>query len=291
MAGVAEVGLLTRMYQNNGSGFSEINIGLTGIKGSVTWGDYDNDGDLDLLLIGYDDNAQSHSLSKMYRNDGGNQFVDIGELVPPIGGAIAWGDYDNDNDLDILQGNEIYQNNGGSFSPIHPAVIGGFSAWGDYDNGGDLDILKTLEDAAGFYSKIYQNNGGSFAEIPAGLIGVSGASAWGDYDNDGDLDVLLTGTCPSQNSSIAKIYRNNTTTPNTAPPAPAGLAASVAGNAVTLNWNKATDNQTPQNGLTYNLRIGTTPGGSEIVTPMADANNDSWNDGYHRIPALGNTNH
>ena len=67
-------------------------------------------------------------------------------------------------------------------------------AWGDYDNDGDLDVLLTGP-SGGVASRVYRNNGGTFSDIGAGLPGVSISSvAWGDYDNDGDLDILLTGS-------------------------------------------------------------------------------------------------
>ena len=44
-----------------------------------------------------------------------------------------------------------------------------------------------------------------------------------------------------------------------------GLSATISGSEVTLNWNAATDGQTPAAGLTYNIRVGSYPGGSDIV--------------------------
>ena len=69
-------------------------------------------------------------------------------------------------------------------------------AWGDYDNDGDLDILLTGDSDTYPISKIYRNNGdNTFTEQTSiALTGVFCCSAkWGDYDNDGDLDILLTG--------------------------------------------------------------------------------------------------
>ncbi len=70
-------------------------------------------------------------------------------------------------------------------------------AWGDYDNDGDLDFLLTGFTVTERINRIYRNNGdGSFTDIEAGLPGVGCSSAaWGDYDNDGDLDILLAGLC------------------------------------------------------------------------------------------------
>ena len=284
---------IAKVYRNDGGSFEDIGASLSGvINGSVAWGDYDNDGDLDILLTG---NTGSSVVSKIYRNDGGS-FADVSAPLAGNGdGSCAWGDYDNDGDLDILLAgfphSKIYRNDGGNFEDIGASLIGvsySSAAWGDYDNDGDLDILLTGYD--GFssicVSIVYRNDNGSFVDISASLAAVERASiAWGDYDNDGDLDILLTGRTDSWNS-ISKIYRNNIGSANTVPSAATNLACLVTGSSVTLNWDKATDAQTAQDGLTYNLRVGTSAGGVQEVSPMADVSN-----GYRKVPKLGNTNH
>jgi hypothetical protein len=68
---------------------------------SAAWGDYDNDGDLDVLLAGTPDSVSG--ITRIYRNDGNDTFVSISAgLTGLFQGAVAWGDYDNDNDLDIV---------------------------------------------------------------------------------------------------------------------------------------------------------------------------------------------
>ena len=110
----------------------------------------------------------------------------------------------------------------------------------------------------------------------------------GDYDNDGDLDLLitgLTGTSPSYQYTT-RLYRNDLSgSPNAAPSAPSGLRAVIAmtgdGPLVTFRWSAASDDHTPAANLTYNLRIGTTPGGNQISASMAAGG------GYRKIPAKG----
>ncbi|HSH05818.1 MAG TPA: tandem-95 repeat protein [Anaerolineae bacterium] len=195
--------------------FTNIGAGLTGVSsGDIAWGDYDNDGDLDILLTG----VASNRISRIYRNDNGN-FSDIGAgLIGVNAGNVAWGDYDNDGDLDILltgynisnQVSKVYRNDDGSFIDIGAgltAVYFGAAVWGDYDNDGDLDILLTGVATSGWVSHIYRNDGGSFINIGAGLTAVDGAADWGDYDNDGDLDILLTGSDGS--NQISRLYRND----------------------------------------------------------------------------------
>ena len=217
--------------------FTEISTNLPGVYySSVAWGDYDNDGDLDILLTG---GNVSGLISEIYRNDGNGIFTDIdADLAGVYMGSVAWSDYDNDGDLDILLTggdgtgsaniSKIYRNDPGAngsrvFTDIQAGLTGVYIsnvAWGDYDNDGDLDILLTGTVVANTteISKIYRNDPGPngsrvFTDIQAGLAVVEcGSVAWGDYDNDGDLDILLTG---GSSGGISKIYRNNALSPNT----------------------------------------------------------------------------
>jgi predicted nucleotidyltransferase len=215
----------SRVYQFVGpSSFLDVVSGLTGVShSSVAWGDYDNDGDLDILLTGQD--SSSDPVSEVYRNDGGSPwtFTDIGAALTGVyDGSVAWGDYDNDGDLDILLTgkddaynavSKVYRNEGGgSFLDVSAALIGVYYssvAWGDYDNDGDLDILLTGSTGSTRVSRVYRNDGGAFSDIGAGLTGVdAGSVSWGDHDNDGDLDILLTGAAGST-TRVAKVYRND----------------------------------------------------------------------------------
>ncbi len=301
LTGYASGGPVAKVYENTGGAFSEVPAGLTGVYfSSVAWGDYDNDGDLDILLTGED--SGDNPVAKVYENTGGAFSEVPAGLTGVVASSVAWGDYDNDGDLDILLTGEafgynyvakVYENTDGAFTEVPAGLTGVYAssvAWGDYDNDGDLDILLTgLPPSGGNpVAKVYENTDGAFSEVPAtGLTGVYDSSvAWGDYDNDGDLDILLTAGYDSGGNPVAKVYENLTPIPNTPPTAPGNLAAVWSASGVTLSWDAATDAETPAAGLTYNLRVGTTPGGSEITAAMADDAS-----GYRRVPALGNANH
>lgn len=233
---------MTQLYRNDDGVFAPVATGLPAVRlSSVAWGDYDADGDLDLVIAG----SASSTISRVYRNDGGGAFVDIGAgLLGVSRCSLAWGDYDSDGDLDIL-------------------LSGGPTA-----------------------TRIYRNDGGdTFANIGAGLMNLLDSSvAWGDYDNDRDLDVLISGS-DGMSNRFTKLYLNLSSTANTVPAPPTNLTASRSGATATFAWDAAQDGETPAPGLSYNLRVGTTPGGSEISAPMADVAT-----GYRRIPALGNAN-
>ena len=67
-----------RIYKNNGNNsFTEqTGISLIGVYyGQVAWGDYDNDGDLDILLSGYD--SYDNTILNIYRNDRNDTFTNI----------------------------------------------------------------------------------------------------------------------------------------------------------------------------------------------------------------------
>ncbi|MCK4979365.1 MAG: VCBS repeat-containing protein, partial [Candidatus Delongbacteria bacterium] len=181
--------------------FEEVSCNFDDVKGSsVDWGDYDNDGDQDILLAGID--ASSNIISKVYRNDGNGIFTDIeAGLEGVYWGSVEWGDYDNDGDLDLIltgRNNEpnsvskIYRNDGNDiFTDIEAGLEGverSTSVWGDYDNDDDLDFfISGGSDVLSIsIARIYRNDGNDiFTDIEAVLGGVSSGSAdWGDYDND-----------------------------------------------------------------------------------------------------------
>jgi hypothetical protein len=299
LTGSTGSGNISKIYRNNGNGtFTEqTSISLTGVYyGSVAWGDYDNDGYLDILLTG---GASAGYISKIYRNNGNGTFAEQSgiSLTVVTQSSVAWGDYDNDGFLDILiagttnnsaEITKIYRNNGnGSFTEQTgislTGVWSGSASWGDYDNDGDLDILLTGNIDYSYIIKIYQNNGNNtFTEQKNILLTAlsSCSAAWGDYDNDGDLDILLTGWTGALGAS--KIYRNDISTHNTAPATPTGLTSNISTNAI-LRWNPVKNDATPAKGLTYNVRVGKTTGASDVVSPMA------LNSGYRKIVRMGNT--
>ena len=87
-------------------------------------------------------------------------------------------------------------------------------------------------------------------------------------DGDGDPDVFVTGRYYSDESHshvrVTELYRNDTETFNIAPTMPSGLTAQYSATSTTFSWDHASDVETPFSGLTYNLRIGTTPGEQTI---------------------------
>ena len=196
---------------------------IDGGRGSA-WGDYDNDGDEDIVAVG---TYQAHAL---YRNNGDGTFTDVAEgagIADPRGGwGSLFADYDNDGYLDlyITRGgwsgaaeNTLYHNNGdGTFSDVtHAAGVADpqssfCAAWADYDNDGYLDLYiadGVIGDGAA--NVLYHNNGdGTFTNTAesAGVAntGNSLGTAWGDYDKDGHIDLHVVNFGQSN-----VLYRNN----------------------------------------------------------------------------------
>ncbi len=295
LAGLQGGGAVTFLYRNDAGVFSDVSAPLDWVRSAGGgWADHDGDGDLDLLIAGYG-NAES-LVTKLYRNDAATLVaVNAGPLPHLYQAGFAWGDYDNDGDPDFVlagideglnQSAAVFRNDAGTFVDIAAGITGvklAKTAWGDVDNDGDLDLVLNGETNAGSVerSRIYRNDAGSFVEVDYNLTDVSdGSATWGDYDNDGDLDLLVTGWDGAGGATI--LYRNEFATPNTLPTTPTAPSATINGGDVLFSWSPATDAETPAPGLTYNLRIGTTPGGDEISASMAAPG------GLRRIPAAGN---
>ena len=215
---------LSQIWRNLGSGiFTNIQAGLPGVNtGAVALGDYDNDGNLDVLLTGY---SSTGAVAQVWRNLGNGRFTNINAGLPGVFySSVAWGDYDNDGLLDILLtgtsngfGNtavtQLWRNLGnGTFTKISinlPGVLMGAVAWGDFDRDGRLDLLLTGNTSTGAVSQVWRNLGnGTFANLNVGLPGVHQSSvALADYDNDGALDIVLAGTS-TQTNLICQVWRN-----------------------------------------------------------------------------------
>lgn len=211
------------LYENDGSGFFTDRTAGSGFTlmpnvSGISAADYDNDGDLDIHVPGW------KVPSRLYRNDGGLTFTEVGAFAgidvdaPSLG--AAWGDYDQDGFLDLYAcvrtftddieiENKLYHNNGdGTFTDV--AVQLGVEAPGDpsclpaffdYDRDGDDDIYigtdKGSQTGRMLHNKLYRNEGdGTFTNMTY----AANAEAWlfcmgiavGDIDFDGYFDMYLT---------------------------------------------------------------------------------------------------
>lgn len=205
--------------------FTDVSIAEGIVEGGqgrgAAWGDFDDDGDLDLFFTKNADN------NRLYQNNrigaGTNNFSEIALPAGVNSGGQderpVLGDYTGDGLLDIYISratgdNTLYKNNGTSPATftqdpsINTGGGGRGAAWFDYDNDGDLDLFLAV--STGTLDRLYRNDGvgatPQFTNVATGDLadnGNSGGAALGDFDDDGDLDIYLI------KDGGNKLYRND----------------------------------------------------------------------------------
>ncbi len=200
---------------------------------SNAWADYDNDGDLDLVV------AYGHGVLKLFQNTN-NVFTDVAvkaglgpvadeaALAPIEFRSAAWGDYDGDGNLDLYVGTRfagtgkppafnrsfLYHSNGnGTFTEVAqkmgvdaPGASVRQASFIDLDGDGDLDLFMADRNGA---NRMFRNDGGAFVDIAENVgladkrftVGV----CWFDMDKDGDLDAFVA----NQDGGTDAFYKND----------------------------------------------------------------------------------
>jgi len=240
LAPLTESGFIRR-YRNDGEGIF-VGQGILGPlsveHGEAQWGDYDNDGDFDILVAGHirEVDGSFNVVLRIYRNDAETYVpIEVIDCIPCEGWfdltAATWADHNSDGDVDIL-------------------------LTGTYNSGSQIEGR----------AKIFANQDGVFTDsgndLPAPRASGSrgGSFTWLDIDGERDLDYFIAGEyfVPGGNGLIEAqmhLYRNDVPGQNAAPSAPTGLVANVAGSDVLLSWNPSSDDLTPTEALTYDLDV------------------------------------
>lgn len=162
------------LFRNDGNTFTNVTnitkmsaMGAGGHSRSGTWGDYNNDGRLDLY------NCDDEKMNRLYRNDGDN---------------VVW--------PDVAKELHVANRDAGGWALDKDVT----ADWGDYDNDGDLDLVTTSQGGefnAVSENRLYRNDGAAgFVEIGQGTeLADQGQqhfnAAFGDVDQDGDLDLYI----------------------------------------------------------------------------------------------------
>jgi hypothetical protein len=209
---------------------AEAGIELLNLAGGSAADDYDNDGDIDLMITGYGADSQI----QFFVNEGGRfrNRTEAANLSGILGGLnVFQADYDGDGWTDVyvprgawigkigMQPDSLLHNNGdGTFSDrAYDAGIAGTdypnvtAVFSDYDNDGDLDIYAGNETDKNVRApnQLFRNNGdGTFTDVAeaAGVtnMGYTRSVVAGDYDNDRDPDFWV-----SNLNEDNRLYRNN----------------------------------------------------------------------------------
>jgi len=209
------------LFHNNGNGsFTRVTTGpianYTGRAFGASWGDYDNDGKLDLYVC-----TGWYQNNLLFHNEGSGNFTQVtaGVIVNDPGWttACSWFDYDRDGWLDLFAVNQnnnynfLYHNNGnGTFTKITNSVLVNTQNWargvavGDFDNNGWPDVY--INSYQGQPDQLFRNLNGIFYGANDAILDHSWGSGavFGDYDNDGFLDLFVT----NHNSPNA-LYHNS----------------------------------------------------------------------------------
>lgn len=294
----------TGLYRNDGSDeFTMVPTNIPNLVSSaMAFADIDNDGDLDIAISG---DSGGGDITRLYKNVEGT-FVQVNtDLEGVSAGSMAFGDIENDGDMDLfVQGVNfingtsvfwVYRNDGDDVwtkvSVGLPGLYLGGIALADFDLDGYVDFIATGKGTGcGITATVmYRNNGnGNFWQVGYDFPALASSSvAAGDYDNDGDADLVLTGINGSGNPA-SYLFRNqagtNTFAQSLTPGEPMGLSATSTGTSITFRWNRPLSMRGPMEALSYNLRVGTTPGGQEVFSANAGVEG-----GFVTIPAPGNT--
>ncbi len=277
VAGVtAQDGFKTLVYDNIGGGQlveASHNFSPYGWS-SVSWVDFDVDGDLDLAQTGARITPSLlEGVTAIYRNNSGT-FTQEDLLVgaftndPTLGrydGSMDWGDQNNSGYPDmIISGFE---------SPLSSESAQLYIS----DRGMQFRKFVKCQDSAPPMDPCPQ---GSFDG------GARGVAIWFDHDNDLDLDLFLMGDAPKEGGLSMKVMQSILLSGLAAPSAPQDLRAEVKDQMAILSWGSGTDSRTPEAGLTYNVRVGRTSQGVDVVSPLADVET-----GRRFISQRGNVDH
>jgi hypothetical protein len=241
------------LLRNNGDGTFDDVTEAAGLLDefptqAAAWGDYDNDGWLDLFIGNETPPGARPNPSQLFHNNGDGTFTDVaddaGVAVVGIVKGVAWGDIDNDGRLDLYvsrmdQPNLLFHNDGDAAGRPRFSEVGGeagvrepmvsFPTWFfDYNNDGWQDIFVSgFETPPGDIAReylglphgselprLYRNNGdGTFTDATKAahvdkIMNMMGSN-FGDLDNDGYQDFYAgTGTPDLRALMPNRVFRN-----------------------------------------------------------------------------------
>ncbi len=238
------------LLKNTGNGFEDVTVasglGKPISSESAAWGDYDNDGLIDLYVAGEfrPNGFEAANSCRLYHNEGNGKFIDVaaraGVQNQRWTKGTDWGDYDADGLIDLYvsnmgSDNRLYHNNGdGTFTDLAEKLHvteprDSFSCWfWDYDNDGRLDLFvagfrATLNEyvkdilgqpSTGERPRLFRNLGPQgfrdvTREVGLDRVLMIMGSNFADIDNDGFLDVYLGTGLTTYSSLVPNVMFKN----------------------------------------------------------------------------------
>lgn len=197
------------------------------VNGDIATGDFDGDGDLDIIMSGQENSDVGNYKIRVFQNNGSNDYTVIDSLTmnPIIRGDIEVADVDNDGDLDVFLtgldslGNPVASLHLGDSTGFAESTASSFTAvsqsaadFGDYNGDGYLDLIVsgTVDGTSNnILATIYTNDGdGSFTPSSLAVDSVyAGDVKWIDVDSDGDQDLVETGIASAD--TVASVWIND----------------------------------------------------------------------------------
>lgn len=257
-----EQGVVKTLIYQGGGEFKETALIDNLAADSPVWCyDFDRDGDVDILVTfsAYNtDGITSYTL--FYENDGNGNFIPHEDYVEKNYIYSTCRDIDNDGyyDLLLLELDESYSENWQQYNIINVLVRRGGAGF-------------TLGEAEKLYSfTTNENIFGLKDNIPNYTVEAE------DIDGDGIVEIWVSHKFISRffDGGQQVYFQEGVQTANTAPNAPQRPSANynAATGKLKISWGEASDSQSSSKDLTYAVRIGSTPGGSDMVNGHALAN-------------------
>ena len=229
-------------------------------QGAARWGDFDGDGDEDVLVMGLTVVERevgvplTETVMRLYRSEAG---VITGVPQPFDGlysGDADWGDFDGDGRLDLAAcgatqlaapfqaETRVYRNlGGGRFETVAvptPGVLLCDVAWGDLDGDGRAELAVAGESSSGVRTAVLRYDGSTFSELDLPLPGLNLPDLdWSPPDAEGRQMLLLTGGVldPQLLRGVALLVSHDGSRATVS--RPAGVVGVVAGGAAFADWD------------------------------------------------------